>query len=82
MSANTKVQWRPRKKDEAGNYNEDRAEWGQAAVEAYSAIKGSSDDAPSDLGDCIADLMHYAASIGIEPETILQTACTHFEAER
>ena len=78
----TKVQWKRRRKDEAGNYNEDRAEWGKAAVEAYASIKGSSDDEASDLGDCLADLLHYAASLNLEPERLLSTAVMHFEAER
>lgn len=77
-----KVQWRRRKKDEAGNYNEDRAEWGRTAVEAYGAIKGSSDDEASDLTDCLADLLHYAASLNIEPGDIIPTALMHFEEER
>lgn len=77
-----KVQWRRRRKDEAGNYNEDRAEWGQAAVNAYSEAKGESDDDAGNIGDCIADLMHYAASIGIDPEQLIRTTTSHFEAER
>lgn len=77
-----KVQWRRRKRDEAGNYNDDRAEWGRVAVDAYTQIKGSSDDAPSNLGDCLADLLHYAASIGVEPSRLMETAIMHFEHER
>lgn len=81
MATKTKVQWRRRAKDESGICNEDRAEWGQSAVEAYTAIKWGDDDR-GDIVDCMADLMHYAASLGIEPEEIVRSATNHFEAER
>lgn len=51
------------------------------AVNAW-AMHGSSEDEASDLGDCLADLCHYAASIGLEPSNVFDMALTHFESER
>ncbi len=77
-----KVQWRKRKKDEAGICNEDRADRAATACEAYSQTKGTDDDMESSIGDLMADLLHYCAQEGLDPERMRDRAWMHFEAER
>lgn len=76
--------WRPKRRIDGKwtRCNLDRALAGETGVMAWSEVAGSSDDRTSDLGDCLADLCHYAAWLGIEPSELLETAITHFEAER
>lgn len=82
MAKTTKVQWRRRKKDEAGISNEERAERAATACSAYSQTKGTDDDMEACIGDLMADLLHYAASEGLDPETLHRRAIMHFEDER
>lgn len=76
--------WRPNRRiDGKGTpTNEERADMAMQAVNAYADVHGSSGDEGSDLQDCLADLLHFAASIGLDPHTITSTALTHFETER
>lgn len=74
--------WRPKRRESKYSMrNEDRANRAMQAVNAW-AMHGSSEDEASDLGDCLADLCHYAASIGLEPSNVFDMALTHFESER
>ena len=43
---------------------------------------GADDDPESDISDAMADLLHWAASLGLDPETLLNRALRHYEDER
>jgi len=79
--------WRPKRRvDGAGNRcNADRAEAGLTVVLAYARTKPDLNryDSDSDLlTDLLADLYHYAASIGVDLAQNAQSAKFHFEVER
>ena len=61
--------------------NETRA---AAALEALRGEKYQGDRAvtdPEDISDLVADLLHLARSLDIEPDSILETAKMNFDAE-
>jgi hypothetical protein len=66
--------------------NGERAACAGSAVTAYFVAKEGRpvayDELSSCLGDMLADLYHYAASEGIEPERIAALAQLHFDSER
>jgi hypothetical protein len=67
--------------DEPGPTNEERA---AAALEALSGAKYQGDRAvtdPEDISDLVADLLHLARSLGIEPDYIIHTAQMNYQAE-
>ena len=61
--------------------NEERA---AAALEALKGEKYQGDRAvtdPEDIADLVADLLHLARSLDIEPDYIIRTAQMNFDAE-
>lgn len=79
--------WNPRRRiDGTGTRrNADRADAGLTAVSAYARTKPDLNryDSDSDLlTDLLADLYHYAASIGIDIRNNIKSAEFHFESER
>ena len=63
--------------------NEDRADWAEAACEAFADITGQvmEDDLPEIIGDLIANLLHLANQKGMSPEGRLENGRMHYEAE-
>lgn len=67
--------------------NQERANAGRTALSAYAACRDEKEmlipeELLYSLTDLVADLFHYAASIGHDPEAIGTTALMHFDAER
>ncbi len=63
-----------------GPTNPDRVEAATAALEAHAASKGEVVD-EDNVGDLLADLMHYCAENGIDFATKLTVAEVHFNCE-
>ena len=67
--------------------NQERADAGENSLVAYAVFKNEKEmlmpeELYYSLSDLVADLYHYAASIGQDPEMIGQNALMHFDAER
>jgi hypothetical protein len=78
--------------DTSGSDNHDRVAWALAALTVFHQATMHSDpppltgqwegtDAESALGDLIADTLHLATFVGLDPDDILGSACSHFYAE-
>ena len=65
---------------EHGPSIEERCEWAETALEAFTEARGA-DESEMDIIDLVADLMHYAKSKHYDPQSILDSATMHFEAE-
>lgn len=78
--------WKPSKRVDGkeGRSNQDRADMAYEAMQHYLKMKGEyhRQDDPGDVTDLMADLLHYAASIGMQPVQQTETALIHFESER
>ena len=82
--------WRGSKDiDRAGITNDDRAERGRAALDAYMRAKNGDiqgNDEPeeqrSECADLIADLLHLSALYGWGAESVARLADLHFQSER
>jgi hypothetical protein len=63
--------------------NGTHAECGAAALEGWSDVypDAALNDELSNLGDMIADIMHYARREGFDPIPILRMAEHHYEEE-
>lgn len=57
-----------------------KAAFAAAVLPEYGRIVGST-DAETNVIDLIADLMHHAASIGIDPWGAVDSATMHYHAE-
>ena len=60
--------------------NDDRADWAQAAINAFQAVTRTDDE--DAVPDLIADLLHLAVRQGLDPQLMLDRAQSNFEAER
>jgi len=71
------------KTDNRANKNTDRAKAGKAALDGWSK-SGSLDphDPQSNLVDMLADVLHYADSIGMDGAAAMSTAQGHYDAEK
>lgn len=81
--------WKASKRiDGKGSWsNQERADAGENSLIAYASFKEEKEgltpeELNGSLSDLVADLLHYAASIGHDPEVISKTALMHFEIER
>ena len=65
--------------------NEDRADRGEVILEAHAAQFGpreyDGDNGQSQLGDILADLMHYAADQGLDFDAALSMGTDHYGDE-
>ena len=63
--------------------NEDRADWAEAACEAFADITGQvmEDELPEIIGDLIANLLHLANQRGMCAEGRLENGRMHYDAE-
>jgi hypothetical protein len=58
-----------------------------SVVEEYARLKDTkgmlvSEELSRTISDLVADLFHYVASLGHNPDVISKTALRHFESER
>jgi hypothetical protein len=61
--------------------NEDRAEIGMRALVALEFSIMCREDLESSIVDLVADLLHLTRQKDIDPDHIIRTAQTHFQAE-
>lgn len=59
--------------------NDDRADWAQAAVDAFQCVCRTDDDYA--IKDLVCNLLHLARRNGEDPQGIINGALMHFEAE-
>ena len=64
--------------------NLERATDAQAICDEYGPMVGSSlkDDGVSLLGDLLADLLHLAVRLNIDPDQVVRLGQMHFTAEQ
>lgn len=64
--------------------NLERAVYGQMICNEYGSMVGMtlSDDGVSLLGDLIADLLHLAVRMNIDPDEVIRLGQMHFTAEQ
>lgn len=81
--------WKPSKRvdGKGSRSNQERADAGENSLIAYAEFKEEKEvlapeELSGSLSDLVADLFHYAASLGHDPEVISKTALMHFESER
>ena len=75
--------WRPKRRENKWcPRNEERAERGAEMLNAWKSENATCGDDETDIVDSLSDLLHFAASIGRDPEDVMHTALMHFEAER
>lgn len=60
--------------------NKTRANYGASALAAGSPDYGENDNR-TDLVDCLANMMHYAESLGLDFTDAIESATMHFDAE-
>ena len=63
--------------------NLERATDAQAACDAYGSIVGMNlaEDRESLLGDLLADMLHLAVRLNIDPDRVVRLGQLHFEEE-
>jgi hypothetical protein len=62
---------------------EEKADAGRVAVEEHARATGNeSDDYAAQVGDLLANLMHFCEREGVDFDGALSTARMHFEHER
>jgi hypothetical protein len=63
--------------------NEERASRAREACDTFAEASGLdvAEELPTLISDLIADLMHLADQSGLCPESLIDTAWMHFEAE-
>ena len=57
------------------------AECARAALDAYVRIQGSAGERQFEIIDLVTDLLHLAASEGLDPRAINAKAALHLQAE-
>jgi hypothetical protein len=61
--------------------DEATAECARAALDAYVRIQGSAGERQFEIIDLVTDLLHLAASEGLDPRAINANAALHLQAE-